>query len=263
MKTVLIGGGVMGEAILSAALEQGVIAASDTVVCEKIAERRDELASRFGVEVTGDAASAVATGDVVVLAVKPQDLHAVSGTMKPDAFVISVMAGVRMETIRNVVGHHRIVRAMPNTPVAIKRGMTAWTATTAVTDEQRGFVRSLLAAIGEELYLDAESKLDMATAVSGSGPAYVFLFLEALIDAGVNVGLTRAQAEKLALQTVSGATEYAATSGKSPADLRAMVSSPAGTTVAGTRELERHAFRAAIIDCVDAAFERARELGSG
>ncbi len=261
MKTVLIGGGVMGEAILSSALDRGVIQADDVIVCEKVEARRDELQQRYGVAVSGDAAESIGEGDAVILAVKPQDLGSISGSAKPGSVAISVMAGVRIESISSLVGHNRVVRVMPNTPAAIQRGMSAWTATLHVTEEHRAFVRRLLAALGEEVYLDNEAKLDMATAISGSGPAYVFLFIESMIDAGVAIGLTRAQAETLVMHTVAGAAEYAIQSGKSPADLRAMVSSPAGTTVAGTSELERHAMRAAVIDCVAAAFHRAQELG--
>lgn len=251
----------MGEAILASAIDRGVLEARRILVCEKAPTRRDELAARYGVDVTDGVREAIARGDTTILAVKPQDLDAIDGTGPDGSCVVSVMAGVTIETIAKRVGHERIVRVMPNTPVAIQQGMCAWTATDAVTAEQRGFVRDLLASLGQELYLDSESKLDMATAVSGSGPAYVFLFIEALIDAGVQAGLPRAQSEQLALQTVAGAASYAQRSGKSPAELRAMVSSPGGTTVAGTRELERHAMRSAIIECVDAAYRRARELG--
>jgi pyrroline-5-carboxylate reductase len=261
MKTAFVGGGVMGEAILSSGLQQGVLAADDVLVCEKIDTRRDELATRYRVAVTDDVSESIRSADMVVLAVKPQDLGTISGTARSDSVVVSIMAGVRIETISTLVGHNRIVRVMPNTPVSIQRGMSTWTATPAVTDEQRETVKKLLSSIGEELYVDGEAKIDMATAISGSGPAYVFLFIEALIDAGVHVGMTRAQSETLALQTVRGAAEYAIQSGKSPAELRAMVSSPGGTTVAGLRELERHGLRAAITDCVEAAYERARELG--
>lgn len=263
MRTVFIGGGVMGEAILSSALERGVVQKEAVLVCEKIPDRREELVARYGIDVTDDLEAAMGQGDVVILAVKPQDLAALVGASAPGAVVVSVMAGVRIETISEIVGHNRVVRVMPNTPVAIQRGMSAWTATPDVGDEQRAFVRDLLASIGDELYLEAEAKLDMATAISGSGPAYVFLFIEALIDAGVGIGLTRAEAAQLAMQTVAGSAEYAKGAERGPAELRAMVSSPGGTTIAGTRELERHAFRAAIIDCVDAAFRRAQELGGG
>jgi pyrroline-5-carboxylate reductase len=139
--------------------------------------------------------------------------------------------------------------------------MSAWTATASVSEEQREYTRALLSAIGRELYVDDEKKLDMVTAVSGSGPAYVFMFIEALIDGAVAVGLPRPTAEELALQTVYGSALYAQESPRSAADLRAMVTSPAGTTAAGLIELEKGAFRASLIECVRAAYQRAVELG--
>jgi pyrroline-5-carboxylate reductase len=139
--------------------------------------------------------------------------------------------------------------------------MSVWTATLTVEHDQRETVRNLLGAFGREIYVDDEKKIDMATAVSGSGPAYIFLVMEALIEGGVNVGLTRAQAEEMVLQTVYGSALYALESGRSPAELRAAVTSPAGTTAAGLLELEKGAVRAALIECVRAAHARAKELG--
>jgi pyrroline-5-carboxylate reductase len=203
---------------------------------------------------------ALREGDVIVLAVKPQDIAGLAGCVRADSLVLSIMAGVRIERIAALLGNDRIVRVMPNTPAATQQGMSAWTATSQVSEEQRAFAGRLLAALGDELYVETEEKLDMATAVSGSGPAYVFLLIEALIDGAVSIGLTRAQAEQLALQTFAGASAYARNADASAADLRAMVTSPAGTTAAGTLVLEQRAVRAAMIECVQAAFKRAREL---
>ena len=252
----------MGEAILAGALARGVLDASNVTVVDIVPERLAELTERYGVRTTQDAASAARDAGAVVVAVKPQDLKSASGSVPPDALLISIMAGVTIRAIRDAFGHDRIVRVMPNTPAAVLAGMSAWTATDAVSDGQRAFARDLLAAIGEELYLPDEEKLDMATAVSGSGPAYVFLFIEAMIEGAVKVGLPRAQAEVLVRQTLLGSAQYARDSGRSAADLRAMVTSPGGTTAAGLLELERAGFRAALIDCVEAAFERAQELGA-
>jgi pyrroline-5-carboxylate reductase len=260
MNVTLIGAGVMGEAILHSALERGVLNAGDVLVCEKMPDRRALVGRRHNVGTTDDTAAALREGDVVILAVKPQDIAGLAGSVRNEALVLSIMAGVRIETIAHLVGTERIVRVMPNTPAATQQGMSAWTATPAVTAEQRDFAGRLLGALGDELYVESEEKLDMATAVSGSGPAYVFLLIEAMIDGAVTVGLTRAQAEQLALQTFAGAATYARNSGKNVAELRAMVTSPAGTTAAGTLVLEQRAVRAAMIDCVRAAFERAREL---
>ena len=261
MNVVIIGGGVMGEAILRAALSRGVFAPADVTVTEVVEARRGQLEATHGVRTTPDAESAIADASLVVLAVKPQDIASVRGRPRADALVLSIMAGVRIATIATQFGHDRIVRVMPNTPVAAMAGMSVWTATDAVTGDQRELTRSLLQSFGRELYVDSESKIDMATAVSGSGPGYVFLAIEALIEGAVAIGLPRAQAEELVLQTVYGSALYARESGRSPAELRAMVTSPAGTTAAGLLELERAGLRAAFIDCIQAAYDRAQELG--
>lgn len=260
MKVCIVGGGVMGEAILGAALEAGVLDRDSVTVVEKVAARREQLASAHSVAVTDDLA-AMQTAEFVLLSVKPQELASVRGTLQRSAALLSIMAGTTIATLREAFGHEAIVRVMPNTPAAVKAGMSAWTATAAVRAEQRAFVSRLLGAIGREVYFDDEKKLDMATAVSGSGPAYVFLFIEALVDGAVSAGLPRAAAEEMVLQTVLGSAQYALQSGKSAADLRAQVTSPAGTTAAGLLALEARSFRAALIECVRAAHARAVELG--
>ncbi|MCA9829845.1 MAG: pyrroline-5-carboxylate reductase [Dehalococcoidia bacterium] len=261
MKVGIVGGGVMGEAILSRALASGAMVAADVTVAELVVERAARLAAVHDVKTTANAHEALDSSDLVILAVKPQDLGSVRGSVPQSAVIVSIMAGVTIETIARAFKHERIVRVMPNTPAAIGAGMSAWTATHAVDGAQREQVRGLLAAVGHELYVADEKKIDMATALSGSGPAYVFLFIEALIEGGVAVGLTRAQASELVIQTVSGAARYAAEAGQSPADLRAAVTSPAGTTAAGLLALEEAAFRAAVINAVRAAHTRAVELG--
>ena len=261
MRVAIIGGGVMGEAILGAALEGDVFQPADIMLCEKLEHRRDQLHAEYGIPVTGNSVEAMSEADIVLLSVKPQDVGTVQGALRPDALLVSIMAGIRISTIQQAFHHDCIVRVMPNTPVAAKVGMSVWTATPSVTAEQRQLTHNLLGSIGRDLYVDDEARLDMATALSGSGPAYVFLFLEAMIEGGVSIGLTRAQAEEMALQTMLGSALYARQSGLPPAELRARVTSPAGTTAAGLLELERGAVRAAIIECIQAAHERAIELG--
>ena len=261
MTFVLVGGGVMGEAMLTAALKQKVIDRGTTIVCEKLPERRIALESAHGVTTTDNMEAAVTQGDTIVIALKPQDAGALHGRLKPGALLISVMAGVKIAAVQELLDHQVVVRAMPNTPAAIQRGMSAWYAAEGVSQEQRDFARKLLGAFGKELEVDNELKLDMVTAVSGSGPAYVFLFIEALIDAAVSIGLTRTQAELLVMQTVSGSADYAMQAEAHPAQLRAAVTSPAGTTAAGLAKLERNGFRAALEECVQAAFDRSLELG--
>jgi len=261
MKVAIIGGGVMGEAILHAALEGGVFTAAEVTVCEVVEHRRHQLGSEYAVATTAVAAEAMGGADLVLLSVKPQDIHSVRGSVNDSGLLVSIMAGVRISTIEAEFHHSRIVRVMPNTPVAAKAGMSVWTATEAVSPEQRALAQRLLAAIGREIYVEDEKKLDMATAVSGSGPGYVFLFIEAMIEGAVAIGLTRAQADEMVLQTVYGSAVYAQEAGKSAAELRAMVTSPAGTTAAGLLELEKGAVRAAIIGAIRAAHRRAQELG--
>ncbi|MGE5596557.1 MAG: pyrroline-5-carboxylate reductase [Hyphomicrobiales bacterium] len=262
MRVAIIGGGVMGEALLGAALERRVFATEEAIVCDVVQQRRDQLKAEYGIATTESSMEAMDGADLVVLSVKPQDAPSVRGTLAPDALLLSIMAGVRLHSIVDSFAHRKVVRVMPNTPVAAKAGMSVWTATPEVTPEQRELARSLLAAIGRELYVDDEKKVDMATAVSGSGPGYVFLFIEAMIEGAVAIGLTRAQAQEMVLQTFYGSALYALESGRPPAELRAMVTSPAGTTAAGLLEMERGAIRAAIIEGVQAAHERAIELGS-
>ena len=262
MRVAIVGGGVMGEAILAGALDRGVFEASDVTVVELIAERREDLAERYGVATTAEAGDALTDASLVLLAVKPQEFRSLSGKLASDALLLSIMAGVRIETLAAHFGHDRIVRVMPNTPATINAGMSVWTATGPVDEAQRETVRELLGAIGQELFVDDEGKLDMATALSGSGPAYVFLFIEALIDAGVAIGLTAEEAEAMTMQTLVGSAAYAQVSDFPPSTLRERVTSKGGTTAAGLAELDRGEFRALIEACVRAACERSLELGA-
>lgn len=261
MNVAIIGGGVMGEAILAAGLRSGTLAPAETVVCEALEARRLQLQATHAVAVTASAEEAAAAADAVILAVKPQDAARVKATLRSDALLISIMAGVRTATLRELFGASRVVRVMPNTPAAVGAGMSAWYALPGLSAGQREFTRSLLASFGRQVEMDDEKKIDMATALSGSGPAYVFLFLEALIEGGVSIGLTRPQAEEMVLQTVYGSALFAMQSDRSAAELRAAVTSPAGTTAVGLLELEKGAFRAALIECVRAAHARAIDLG--
>ncbi len=261
MRLTIIGGGVMGEAILAPALARGLVGPGDVTVCEIVEKRRNDLHARHGVHTTPDAAEAMSDADIVLLSVKPQEVASVRGTLRPDALLVSIMAGVRVASLEREFNHSRIIRVMPNTPAAAGAAMSVWTATAAVDSDQRDLARGLLASIGRELYVDDEKKVDMATAVSGSGPGYVYLFMEALVEGAVSIGLSRAQAEEMVIQTVLGSALYAQESGITPAELRAMVTSPAGTTAAGLLELEKGAVRASVIECVRAAHRRAIELG--
>ncbi len=266
MRVGVIGGGSMGEALVSALLKEGIAQSGDLTVSDPAGARREHLASQYGVSVTDDGRGAVSGAEIVVLAVKPQDFGTVAselrGTLDSSQTVLSIMAGVRIERLAEGLGHKAVVRAMPNTAAFVGQAMTVWTATPDVSQQGREAAAQLLGALGREVEVGDERYLDMATAVSGSGPGYVFLFLEALIDAGVHVGLRRELATELALQTLRGSVSLAEETGKHPAELRDMVTSPAGTTAAGLQVLEEAGLRGAVIAAVEAAYERAKELGS-
>ena len=265
MKLAFIGGGMMGEAIIGGVLARGVAKPGDITVCEVVPARRDYLAKTHGVHVTEGPADAAKGNDLLVLAVKPQEFAAavapLAGALQPAQTVMSIMAGVRLDSIRAALKHEAIVRAIPNTPAQIGEGMTVWTATKAVPDATRESVRSVLAVLGQEIYVTDEKYVDMATAVSSSGPAYVFLVIEAMIDAAVHVGLRRDMALPMVLQTVLGSARYAQETGKHPAELRNQVTSPGGTTTEGLRVLEEAGLRAAFIEAIEAAYEKAKQLG--
>jgi pyrroline-5-carboxylate reductase len=261
MKVALIGGGVMGSAILRGALKAGVFDASSVVVAEVVATRRAELEREFGVGTAASAAEAMPGASLVLAALKPQDLSAAALRLADDPLLVSIMAGVPIATLRESFGVQRVVRVMPNTPAAIGKGMSAWTATGAVTDTDRELVARLLSCLGDHIYVSDEAKIDMATAVNGSGPGFIYLLMEAMVDAAVAIGLTRAQAEPLVRQTFFGSAAYANESKATLGELRGQVTSPAGTTAAGLFELERLGVRGAIMEAVRAAHARARELG--
>lgn len=261
MRVAILGGGKMGEAILARLVSSG--AADAVTVVEIDPVRRAVLADRYAVPVT--AALPNDPGDLLVLAVKPQDAPIVFRSVSAvvaDRVILSIMAGVRIATIREGTGAAAVIRAMPNTPAAIGEGYTVWTATPEVSAVARRQAQALLASLGREHYVDDEKYLDMATAVNGSGPAFVYLFIESLADAAVAIGLPRPLAADLVAQTVRGAAAYLQATGEHPAQLKNDVTSPAGTTAAGLYHLERSAVRAAVQDAVVAAYRRAQELGN-
>lgn len=264
MKLGFLGGGLMGEAILAGAIQKKLTAPADIAVSEIVAARREHLASTHGVRAEESPDAALAA-DIVVLAVKPQEFgkasSALTGRLGAHQAVVSIMAGVRIETIRESLGHGAVVRAIPNTAAQVGESMTVWTASPEVPEERRESIRSLLAVLGQELYVADEKYIDMATAVSSSGPGYIFLVMEAMIDAAVHIGLRRDQAEILVKQTLYGSSLYARESGRHPAVLRNEVTSPGGTTAEGLRVLEEAALRAAFTDAIEAAFDKAKALG--
>jgi pyrroline-5-carboxylate reductase len=266
MQIAFIGGGNMGEAMLAAVLEKGLSTPEAVGVGEVREERRNYLKKKYGVAVTESNREAADTKDVVVLVVKPQNLPEVisglNGCLEPTQLVLSIIAGARINTLCQGLGHQRVVRAMPNTPAQVGAGISAWTATTEVTGEQKGWARTILEAMGREIYFNDEKYLDMATAVSGSGPAYFFLLAESLIDAAIDIGLPQNEAEELVSQTMLGSAHLMQKSDETPAELRQNVTSPGGTTARALRVFEEGGFSRLVKEAVRAAYNRAKELGS-
>lgn len=256
---VIAGGGNMGAALLGGLLESGVIGVGDVAVVEPHAPRRAELAERFaGVTITGSWPRCTAA----VLAVKPLDIPEVAAATAASGArrVLSVAAGVTTETIRAAVGDGvAVLRTMPNTPALVGKGVSALAGAPGTSADDLDWAERILRGVGIVVRV-AESQLDAVTGLTGSGPAYVFLIAEALMDAGVVAGLPRVTVEEMVAQLLVGSAALLAERGD-PSGLRAMVTSPGGTTAAGVRVLEARAVRAAIIDAVQAATERSRELG--
>ena len=265
MRIAFIGGGVMAQAIIAGVKDAGLDAS--IIVGEPFEARRDSLKSELGVEATENNKEAITGADIVLLSIKPQQLDAVAdeikSILKKSQTVLSIMAGVKMHSIGLKLGHTKLIRVMPNTPAQIRKGISAWTASDDVDQATLDFVGEMLRAIGDELKFSDEKNIDVATALSGSGPGYVFLFIEALTDAGVELGLPAHVARHLASQTVLGSAALQRESGKHPAELRNMVTSPAGTTAAGLAALENGGFRATVASAVRTAFERGEELAGG
>jgi pyrroline-5-carboxylate reductase len=261
-----IGGGAMGDAIIRALLGSAGVLPGQISVSEPDAVRRDALRERYSVNTFTRNADCAASADVVLLAVKPQIMGAVLADIKPaitsDTLIFSIAAGVTIGAIR--AGLHPdqpVIRTMPNTPAQIAEGMTGWLPTANVSETQIVAAKQILAAMGAEIQVASEPYLDMVTGVSGSGPAFVFLLIEAMVDAAVHMGFMRPVAEKLVLQTFKGSIDYALQSPMHLAQLRNQVTSAGGTTAAGLYELERHGVRTAVADAVWAAYRRSVELG--
>ena len=266
MKIAFIGGGNMGKAMLSATLDKGLSMPHAISVSDINEARRQYLEQKYGIAVMSNNRLVVTKGDVVVLAIKPQNLAevmtALKGQLKPTQLVLSIIAGARIDTLCRGLNHSSVVRAMPNTPAQIGEGISVWTATAEVTEQQKEWAGSILGAMGKEIYVDDEKYIDMATAVSGSGPAYFFLMVEALVNAALNIGLPRDMAQELALQTMLGAGHLIQQSGKTPAELRRMVTSPGGTTAEALLQFEKGGFADLVMQAVSAAYNKAKRLGS-
>lgn len=261
----VIGAGTMGEALIKGLLRERLIEAHDLIAADPWAQRLAYLKETYHVRTTSDNLAAAQEADIVFLSIKPQVMHAIfeqlGGALGHEKLIFSIAAGVQVSKIRQGLGVDGVIRAMPNTPAQIGQGITVWTATSAVTDEQRDHAMTILRALGEEVYVDDEHYLDMATALSGTGPAYIYLFMEAMVDAGVHLGFSRHVAEQLVFQTVIGSANYARQSGLHLAALRNQVTSPGGTTAEALYHLDKGGFRTVLSRAIWAAFVRSEQLG--
>ncbi len=262
-----IGSGNMGEAMIHGLIKQKLIDPSQIIAADTSLARLEDLHQRYGVSYTTNNLEAATKADILVLSVKPQVLDhvlpEVRGGARTCSMVLSIVAGAPIRMIADGLANAFVVRVMPNTPARIGQGISVWTATTEVPQLQREQARMLLRALGEEIYVEDEDYLNMATALSGTGPAYIYLFMEAMIDAGVHMGFSRHIAEKLVIQTMRGSVEYAAQSGEHPAVLRNQVTSPGGTSAEAIYHLEKGSLRTVVARAIWAAYQRSVGLGGG
>jgi pyrroline-5-carboxylate reductase len=266
MRVGIVGAGVMAEAMIAGLLADRALAPDALVASHPRRDRRETLTQRYGISAVGSNAEAARDAEIVVLAVKPQMLGRVMRELGPrlqtDQVVLSIVAGATLSALSSGLTHQAVVRAMPNTPAQIRRGITVWTASPACTARQRDLARAVLRALGDERQVDDEEFVAMATALSGTGPTYLFAVMEALIDAGVHLGFPRELAHDLVVATLIGSAEYAAQSELHPAQLRNLVTSPGGTSAAAIYELEKGRIRTVLSDAVWAAYRRTLELGA-
>jgi pyrroline-5-carboxylate reductase len=266
-KISFIGSGVMAEAMISGLIKTGLANPGSLMSSDPRQDRLHELEDRYGIRTNTENKNVACQGDIVVLSIKPQALQKVldeiRGCLKSEVLVISIIAGVPIAKITDGLQNQMVVRSMPNTPAQIGEGITVWTSSSAVTASQLEMSRMILGALGEEIFVEDETYLDMATALSGTGPAYVFLFMEAMVDAGVHLGFPRHIAERLVAQTVRGSVDYFRKRDDPIhlARLRNQVTSAGGTTATALYYLEKAGFRTAVSKAIWGAYERSRELG--
>ncbi|HEV8282379.1 MAG TPA: pyrroline-5-carboxylate reductase [Candidatus Limnocylindrales bacterium] len=260
-----VGSGVMAEAMIAGLLRDGLVTPDRVVASHPRAERRETLEGAYGITTVAANADAVRDADVILLGIKPQMLERVGREIGPHLrrgqLVLSVLAGATTAALTGILGHDQVIRSMPNTPARLGKGVTVWYATPETSEQQRAQAAALLGALGLQLEVDDEKMVAMATAVSGTGPTYVFLVMEALIDAAVHLGFPRHIAHDLVIETLEGSTLFARQSGMHPAELRNMVTSPGGTSAAALHELESGRLRTVLSEAVWAAFRRTVELG--
>ncbi len=268
-KITFIGPGVMAEAMIAGIIRHRVSLPEQIIASGTRPNHMQDLEKRYGISATIENVDAVEHADVVILSVKPQHLKTIlpelCGKIKPSSLVLSIIAGATLDQICGELDHKHVIRSMPNTPAQIGEGITVWTAAHDVSEEHKEIAQKILGALGDEIYLEEEYYLDMATALSGTGPAYVFMFMEAMVDAGVHLGFPRRIAEKLVAKTLRGSVDYYQQD-ENPvhlARLRNQVTSPGGTSAAALYYLEKAGFRTAISRAIWAAYERSLALGKG
>lgn len=265
MRVGIVGAGVMAEAIIAGLVADRAVTPELLAASHPRRERRELLAERHGIRAVAANRDALGDAEVVVLAVKPQMLSRVMrelrGRLDPEQVVVSIVAGATIRTLVDGLQHAAVVRAMPNTPSQIRRGMSVWAASEACSGRQRDLARGVLRALGDERQVADEGFVAMATALSGTGPTYLFAVMEALIDAGVHLGFPRELAHDLVVETLVGSAEFAKRSELHPAQLRNAVTSPGGTSAAAIYELEKGRIRTVFSDAVWAAYRRTLELG--
>ena len=265
MKFAVIGAGMMGSAIITGIVNNNVLKAEEIFISDPDTGKCEQLKARLGVNIAASNAEAVSGADAVLMAVKPQflegALQAVKGGISPDALLMTIVAGVPVSRYLDELNIDRVVRIMPNTPAQIGEGVCGWFATGSVTPEQKTFAQNVLSALGTQFEVTRETDLDLVTAVSGSGPAYVYLFIESMIDASVQLGLPRPLSEKIVLQTVLGSAAYMKKAGKHPVILKNEVTSPGGTTAAALAAMEKDGLRTAVTEGMIACLQKTKELG--
>jgi pyrroline-5-carboxylate reductase len=255
----------MAAAMIVGLLREKLASPENLFASDPRVDRGEELREKYGIQPFTDNAAAVKEADVVVLSIKPQRLSPVleelKGNIPEKALVLSIIAGATIEKMSTGLGHDKIIRTMPNTPARIGEGITVWVASDAVSDAQKKQARTILSALGEEVFVEDEYYLDMATALSGTGPAYVYMFMEAMIDAGVHMGFPRRISEKLVVQTMRGSVNFYEKNDVHVAALRNQVTSSGGTSAEALYYLEKAGVRTAISRAIWAAYQRSLELG--
>ena len=265
MKLGIVGGGKMAEAIIIGVFSKKLFKPEEIMVGEISQERKEYLTNKFSVTVSVNNEDVVKDSNIILLAIKPQHFEVAAAGLKnklsPTSTLISIMAGITIQKIQNLLNHNLVVRVMPNTPAQVQMGMSVWTCTEEVTVSQKMVTTQFLQALGKELYVEDESFIDMATALSGSGPAYVLFFLESMIEAGKSIGFSEPQATLLAKQTLLGTAQLVELSNKSPKDLRLEVTSPGGTTAEAIKIFEKKDLLSMTQIAVEAAFNKSKSLG--